>query len=146
MWPNGNFFIMSIEFDKNISDWSLNCTDHKNGNDFFMSLVRWPKIAVKKSQFFLETLGTKVVQFLCYTKLLKTKNKLLNWYYPTKFFFRKIPMIFDIENDFENQILAHLTSIFGHLTSLMKKSMPFLWSVLLWLQSEMFLLNSADMI
>ena len=39
-----------------------------------------------------------------------------------------------------------LTSIFGHLTSLMKKSMPFLWSVELWLQSEMFLSNSIDMI
>ena len=48
----GKFFIMSTEFDKNISDWSHDCTDHKNGNDFFMSLVKWPKIAVKKSQFF----------------------------------------------------------------------------------------------
>ena len=38
-----------------------------------------------------------------------------------------------------------LTSIFGHLTSLMKKSMPFLWSVQLWLQSEMFLSNSIDL-
>ena len=34
------FFIMSMEFDKNISDWSYVCTDHKNGNDFFMSLVK----------------------------------------------------------------------------------------------------------
>ena len=48
----GKFFIMSTEFDKNISDWSHYCTDHKNGNDFFMSLVKWPKIAVKKSQIF----------------------------------------------------------------------------------------------
>ena len=30
---------------------SPNCTDHKNGNDFFMSLIKWPKIAVKKSKF-----------------------------------------------------------------------------------------------
>ena len=46
------FFIMSMEFDKNISDWSHYSSDHKNGNDFFMSLVKWPKIAVKKSQIF----------------------------------------------------------------------------------------------
>ena len=49
---SGKFFIMSTEFDKNISDWSHDCTDHKNGNDFFMSLVKWPKITVKKSQIF----------------------------------------------------------------------------------------------
>ena len=59
---SGKFFIMSTEFDKNISDLSHDCTDHKNGNDFFMSLVKWQKIAVKKSQIFLEILGTKVIQ------------------------------------------------------------------------------------
>ena len=47
---NSKFFIMSTEFYKNISDWSLDPTDHKNGNDFFMGLIKWPKIAVKKSQ------------------------------------------------------------------------------------------------
>ena len=46
----GNFFIMSTEFNKNISDWSHSYTDHKNGIDFFMRLVKWPKIAVKKCQ------------------------------------------------------------------------------------------------
>ena len=44
------FFIMSTEFDKNISDWKYDCTDHKNRFDFFMRLVKWPKIAVKKCQ------------------------------------------------------------------------------------------------
>ena len=44
------FFIMSTEFDKNISDWSYDCTDHKNDIDFFMRLVKWPKIDVKKCQ------------------------------------------------------------------------------------------------
>ena len=34
--------------------------------------------------------------------------------------------------------LAFLTAIFGHLTSLRKKSNPFLWSVQSYLQSEMF--------
>ena len=38
-----------------------------------------------------------------------------------------------------------LTSIFGHLTSLKKKSNPFLWSVQSYHQSEMFLSNSIDM-
>ena len=44
------FFIMSTEFYKNISDWSYDCTDHKNDIDFFMRLVKWPKIDVKKCQ------------------------------------------------------------------------------------------------
>ena len=38
-----------------------------------------------------------------------------------------------------------MTAIFGHLTRLMKKSLPFLWSVQSLLQSEMFLSNSVDM-
>ena len=49
---SSKFFIMSTEFDKNISDRSHDGTDHKNGNDFFMSLLKWPKIAAKKSQIF----------------------------------------------------------------------------------------------
>ena len=44
------FFIMSTELDKNISDRSNDYTDHKNGIAFFMRLVKWPKIAVKKCQ------------------------------------------------------------------------------------------------
>ena len=43
-------FIISTEFHKNISDWSYDCTDCKNGIDFFMRLVKWPKIDVKKCQ------------------------------------------------------------------------------------------------
>ena len=38
-----------------------------------MRLAKWPEIAVN---FFLEILGTKVVQFSCYTKLIKIKNVL----------------------------------------------------------------------
>ena len=48
----GNFFITSTEFDENISDWWHDCTDNKNDFDFFLRLVKWPKIAVKKSQIF----------------------------------------------------------------------------------------------
>mgnify|MGYP007048339056 CR=1 FL=1 len=48
--PWSKFFIVSTEFDKNISDWRYDCTDLKNGFDFFMRLVKWPKITVKKCQ------------------------------------------------------------------------------------------------
>ena len=48
----GKFFIMSTEFNKNISDWRHYCTDYKNDLDFFLRLAKWPKIAVKKSQIF----------------------------------------------------------------------------------------------
>ena len=41
---------MSTKFDKNISDLRYDCTDHKNGFYFFMRVVKWPKIAVKKGQ------------------------------------------------------------------------------------------------
>ena len=50
LYHSSNFFIMSTEFDKNISEWRYDCTDQKNGFDFFMRLVKWPKIAVKKCQ------------------------------------------------------------------------------------------------
>ena len=46
----GKLFIMSMAFDKNISDSSYDCTDHKNGINFFMRLVKWPKTEVKKCQ------------------------------------------------------------------------------------------------
>ena len=37
--------------------------------------------------------------------------------------------------------LAFLTAIFGHLASLIKKPMSFLWSVQSWLESEMFFIK-----
>ena len=39
------------KFDKNISNSSLNCADPKNGINFYIILVEWPKIAVKKALF-----------------------------------------------------------------------------------------------
>ena len=43
LWNSqGKYFITSKEFDKNISDWRYDCTDHKNAFDFFMWLVKWP--------------------------------------------------------------------------------------------------------
>ena len=54
----GKFFIMSTEFDKNISDWRHDYTDYK------------------KKPKFSEILGTKVVQFWCYTRLVKKNHKM----------------------------------------------------------------------
>ena len=34
---------MSTELDKNILDWSPDCTNHKNGVDFCNSFVKWTK-------------------------------------------------------------------------------------------------------
>ena len=70
------------------------------------------KNSCQKKPKFLEILGTKVVQFWCYTKLIKTKKLLLNWYFSIKIFFRKIRMIFDVENWLKNQILALFDSYF----------------------------------
>ena len=56
------------------------------------------KNSCQKKPHFSEILGTKVVQFWCYTKLVKTKNMPLNWYFSTRKIFRKIRVIFDIEN------------------------------------------------
>ena len=50
---SGKFFITPTEFDKNISYWRYDCTDHKNAFDFFMRLDKWPKIAVKKCQILI---------------------------------------------------------------------------------------------
>jgi len=47
--------------------------------------------------------------------------------------------------DFENQILTLFDSYFWPFNNSQKKSNPFLWSVQSYLQSEMFLSNSVDM-
>ena len=41
-------------------------------------------------------------QFSCYTKLIKTKNVLLNWYYPTKFFLEKFGWFLTLKIHFES--------------------------------------------
>ena len=97
---------MSTEFYKNISNWRYDCTDNKNDLDFFLRLVKWPKIAVKKKPNFSEVLGTKVVQFWCYTKSIMTKNVPLNWYFSMKFFLERFEWFLMLKIAFENQILA----------------------------------------
>ena len=70
------------------------------------------KNSCQKKTNFSEISGAKVVQFRCYIKSTETKNVPLNWYSSTKLFFRKIQMIFDVEIDFENQILVLFDSYF----------------------------------
>ena len=97
---------MSTEFDKNISDCAMFALITKMALVFSWDVLNGQKIAVKKTPNIVEILGTKVVQFSCYTKLIKTKNVLLNWYYPTKFFLEKFGWFLTLKIDFENQILA----------------------------------------
>ena len=54
---------------------------------------------------FLEILGTKAVQFWCYTKLTKTKN-VLHWYYTEGKKIERFRWFLTLKIDFENQILA----------------------------------------
>ena len=67
------FFIMSTKFDENISDWRYDCTDYKNDFDFFLRLVKWPKIAVKKAKFF-RNLRYKSCPILVLHKISKNKK------------------------------------------------------------------------
>ena len=64
------------------------------------------KNSCQKKPKISEILGTKVVQFSCYTKLIEIKNVLLNWYSPTKFFLERFGWFLTLKIDFENQILA----------------------------------------
>ena len=64
------------------------------------------KNSCQKKPKISEILGTKVVQFWCYTKSLKTKNVPLKWYSSMIFFYIKIRIILTLKIDFENQILA----------------------------------------
>ena len=41
--PRSKFFIMSTEFDKNISDWGYDSTDHKNVIDLSWDLLNGQK-------------------------------------------------------------------------------------------------------
>ena len=56
------------------------------------------KNSCQKKPKFSEILGTKVVQFWCYTKSIKNKKCAPKLIFFNKNFFRKMQMIFDIEN------------------------------------------------
>ena len=109
------FFIMSKEFTKNISDWRCDCTDYKNGFDFFLTLVKWPKLAVKKSQI-----------FWCYTK-------------------ERFKQFLTLKIDFENQILAFFDGYFWPFNKSHEKIKSIFVISALYLQSEMYLSNSVAM-
>ena len=64
------------------------------------------KNSCQKKPKISEILGTKVIQFSCYTKLIEIKNVLLNWYSPTKIFLERFRWFLTLKIDFENQILA----------------------------------------
>ena len=134
---------MSTEFDKNISDWRHDCTGYKNDLDCFFRLVKWPKIAVKKSQIF-RNFRNKSRSILMLHKISKNKkcapklilfNEKIFWNDSDDFWWWKLTL--------KIRFWHFLTAIFGHLTSLMNKSNAFLWSVQSYLQSEMFLSNSV---
>ena len=64
------------------------------------------KNSCQKKPKFSEILGTKVIQFSCYTKLTEIKNVLLNWYFSTRIFLGRFGWFLTLKIDFENQILA----------------------------------------
>ena len=70
------------------------------------------KNSCQKKPKFSEILGTKVVQFWCYTKLVKTKNVPLNGYSSAKFFLESFGWFLKLKIDFENQILAFFDGYF----------------------------------
>ena len=79
-------------------------------------------------------------------KIDKNKKCAPKLIFPNNFFFQKGSVNFCCwKLTLKIRFWHFLTSFFGHLTSLMKKSNPFSWSVQSYLQSEMFLSNSVDM-
>ena len=102
------------------------------------------KNGCQKNPNFSEILRAKVVQFWCYTKLIKTINVPLNGYSSKNFFYEYSDDFWCWKLTLKTKFWHFLTAIFGHLVSLMKKSNPFLQSVQSYLQSEMFLSNSID--
>ena len=62
-----------------------------------MSLVQWPKIAVKKAKFF-RNFRNKSCSILMLHKINKNKKCAPKLIFFNKKRFRKIPMIFEVEN------------------------------------------------
>ena len=91
------FLIMSTEFDKNSSKWSYYYTDHKNYIKIFFEHFPSKLLDPQKSTFGDDILGIKLFFKWLYQKIVFTKVGHLNWY-SSMIFFRKIWIIFDIEN------------------------------------------------
>ena len=73
---------------------------------FFLQTCYMAKNSCQKNPKFSEILVTKVVQFWCYTKLVRPKKVPLNWYSSLKFFFERLGWFLTLKIDLENQILA----------------------------------------
>ena len=82
------------------------------------------KNSCQKKPNFSEILGTKVVQFWCYTKSIKTKNVPISWYYSTKIFLERLEWFLTLKIDFENQILALFDSYFWPFNKSHEKIKP----------------------
>ena len=96
------------------------------------------KNSCQKRPNFWEILGTKVVQFWCNTKLVKTKTVPLNWYFSKKFFLERLRWFLTLKIDVEKQILALFDSYFWPINKshekiksifVIKTIMPPVWNV-----------------
>ena len=119
------FFIMSTEFDKNISNRRY---DYKNDLDFFLRLFKWPKIAVKKANFF-RNFSNKSHSILMLHKIDKNKKVAPKLIIFNGNFFWNLRKILDIENWLWKSDFGTFWSLFLAINKSHKKSIPFLWSV-----------------
>ena len=106
---------MSTEFDKNISNWRYDCTDHKNGFDFFMRLVKWPKIAVKKvpkSEFQRQSSALKIIRIFLKKFFVEKRQFRGTSFVPMILCNIKIERLLFLKF---LKIWLFLTAIFGHL-------------------------------
>ena len=105
---------MSAEFDKNISVWRYDCTDHRNGFDFFMKLVKWsilnaknhPNLSEKKISLKNINLGARFlflliscsikIERLLFLKFLKNLAFFDSYFWPFNESEEKIKIIFVI--------------------------------------------------
>ena len=93
-WAHAEFFPLSTESNKKkVSEWSQDCTDYKTSLDFFMTLLKWPKMDVKKClriRHHLRKLSVSTVR--CWHVLMKKSRHFLSWHYSEK----SLPNSFDM--------------------------------------------------
>ena len=119
---------MSMEFDKNISDWWHDCN------------------SCQKKLNFSEILGAKVIQFWCYTKLVKNKKCAPTLIFFNEIFLERFGWILALKIDFENQTLALFDSYLLQFNKPHVTIKAVFWSAQSGLQSKMVLSNFVAMI
>ena len=82
-----NFSSCQRNLIKNISDWRYDCTDYKYGFDFFLRLVKWPKISVKKKAKFFKNLMNKSRSILMLHEISKTRKSATKLIFFNEYFF-----------------------------------------------------------